>query len=147
MKDVLIMKSGYAEYSKDIYEKLYNNLLTAKDRKKLETQDIQIIVDFKKLTPMKTLKQLGYIYAEVYFKAWLGYMIFDGVKYDMDETIGKLKIACGLAYQSGVPKSLAKANIDEASSFIERAVLFINENLPVTCEDSKTWKEKKRNRV
>ena len=147
MKDVIFVKKDHIEYSKDIHEKIYNNLLTAKDRKTLEDRDIQIIVDFKKLTPMKTLKQLGYIYAEIYFKAWLGYMIIDGVKYDMDETIGMLKVACGLAYQSGVPKSLAKASIDEASTFIERAFLFINENLPVTCEDSETWKEKKRNRV
>lgn len=148
MKDVIFLSKTNAFYSNDIHEKLLNNLLTSRDRKKLETQEfIQVIVKFEKLTPMKSLKQLGYLYAEVYFKAWLGYMIADGVKYNIEETIGKLKIACGFAYSSGVPKSMANIHSDEASSFIDQAVVFINDNMEVTCEDSEVWKNKKRKGV
>ena len=148
MRDVLFMSKNDASFSKDLHEKLWNNLLTSKDRKKLETQEfIQILLKFEKLTPMKTLKQLGYLYAEVYFKAWLGYMLADGIKYDIDETIGKLKVACGFCYQSGIPKSLAPAHIDDVSSFIKRACAFINENMDVVCEDSKTWEKKKREKI
>lgn len=149
MKDVILLSKHNAHYSEDIHEKLYNNLLTPTDRKKLETQDnIQIIVKFEKLTPMKSLKQLGYLHAEVYFKAWVSYMLADGIRMDIEEAIGRLKQDCGLAYSSGVPKSMANATLDEASAFIDRAVAFINIDMGyVTCEDPNVWKEKKRKGV
>ena len=144
MKDVIFCSKDNAYFSQDIHEKLYNNLLTSADRKKLETQDyIQILVSFEKLTPMKTLAQLGYLHAEVYFKAWLMYMITEG-KMEEEEAIGRLKKDCGFAYASGVPKSMANAHIDDASKFIDRAVDFVNSSGVITCEKSKTWEEKVR---
>ena len=144
-KDVLYITKDKILCYEDLHEKLYNYLLSSADRKKLETQEyIQILATFEKITPLKTLKQLGYLHAEVYFKAWLSYMITQG-KMEEEEAIGKLKQACGMAYSSGVPKSLEFAHIDEVSRFIDRAVVYINEDIgEVKCEDSKVWEKKKK---
>jgi len=90
------------------------------------------------------LKQLGYLHAEVYFKAWLSYMITQGTKLSEDEAIYELKKACGFIYSNGCPKSMATATVDEASAFIKRAVVFINEDMGVVkCDKSKEdWENK-----
>ena len=95
---------------------------------------------------MKTLKQLGYLHAEIYFKAWISYMISEG-KISEEEAIYNLKKDCGFIFENGCPKSMADAKVNEASLFIDKAYKHINLMGFVEVMDSKEWKNKPKKKI
>ena len=149
MTDILEMTKESLYLSDYLHQRIFDHFLTARDKKKLEEgKKIQFRFKLDKITPMKTLKQLGYLEAEVYFKALVSYMISEGRKMEQEEAKGLLKRDCGFTYKGGTIMSMADADIEKASRFIEKAVTWINEDMGfVTCDDSETWKLRKRKKM
>lgn len=105
----------------------------------------------KLLSGAKTLSQLGYLHAEVLYKALLGYQAFgwninttEQAKFLLKEQIGfHEEIQHPNAnYKQLRPRSFSEATKEETRLFIDEAIIFIQTELCMKVEDPETYKKR-----